>query len=329
MGRYKNLLSLVTLSVMVFGLSIVASAQWRDNRRGNNGNNGYYGNNYNLKSSIKNLKNSSDRFEDILDRELDRSRYDGTRREDNLNELAERFKRAANKLDDEYRDNRGTRDSYNEARNVINYGSQLDRALTRSRLASNSASLRNSWNAIERDLLTISRAYNISYNGQFGRNRGYGNDNGNNGRNNRNTRGNNGNYNRNLRATIVSLKNKSSRFEDRVDRTNNNDRYGRRSSNNLENLTNRFNDAVKDLEREYDNARDYNDSYDEVRTVLSLGEQVDREISRDRDYRNLQSEWNSIEQDLRTIANAFNLRYSGRNGGNGAGIGDIIRNFPF
>ena len=102
MGRYKKLISIVTLSVMVLGLSIVASAQ----RRNGGGNNDYYGNNYNLNSTIRNLKNNSKRFEDILDRELDRSRYDGSRREDNLNELAERFKKAADKLDDEYDNSR-------------------------------------------------------------------------------------------------------------------------------------------------------------------------------------------------------------------------------
>lgn len=337
MGRYKKLISIVSLSVMVLGLTVVASAQWRDRR----GNDDYYGNSRNdrnLKSSIKNLRDSSRRFEDVLDRELDRSRYDGSRREDNLNRLAERFKNAAEDLDDEYEGYRKMRQSSDEARRVMNYGSQLDRALSRSRLGRNNANLRGSWRNIERNLRTVSRAYNIRYDGRYGNNNGrYGrNDDryGRNDRNNRrypgNRRGNrNGTYNGNLRSTIVNLKYKSARFEDRIDREyDNNDRYGRRYRGNLENLSDRFNDAVKDLEDEYDNDRDYNKSYDEARKVLSLGSQLDREVSRARLDRNLRREWSSIESDLKRISRAYNVGYNGKSGGTRR-IGDIFRNFPF
>lgn len=324
MGRYSKLISIVTLSVMVLGLSIVASAQWRDRR----GNNDYYGRN-NLDAAIKNLDRNSKRFEDILDRELDRSRYDGSRREDRLNELAERFKDAADDLDDDYDGYRRMNNSASEARRLVNYGSQLDRALSRSRLTRNSSAVRSSWRNIERDLRTVARAYRIRYNGNYGRNRRYDrNDRYERDRRNRRNR-NNRRYNRNLRSTIVNLKYKSARFEDRIDREYDDNRYGRRYSGNLENLTDRFHDAVKDLEDEYDNRRDYNDSYDEVRRVLSLGQQVDREISRSRVNRNLRREWNSIERDLRTIARAYNVGYNGRNNRRNVRIGDIFRNFPF
>lgn len=332
MGRYKNLLTIFTLAVMVMGLSIVASAQWRNDR--NNRNTGYYGNT-NLNSTIKNLKNNSKRFEKVLDRELDRSRYDGTRREDALNGLADRFKDAVRDLDDEYDNSRDYNRSRDEVRQVLSTGQQLGNALQRSRAIRNS-SVQSYWRNIQNDLNIIARSYNVRNNDR------YGNDNRNNRGNNRGNNGNNGRWgrndnrngrnngnSRNLRATIVNLKNKSSRFEDRVDRERNNSRYGR-NNNGLESAVNRFNDAVKDLEDEYDNNRDYNDSFDEVRRVLSYGEQVDREISQGRVDRNLQSEWNSIEQDLRVLAQSFNIGYNGRNGNSrGYGIGDIIRNFPF
>ena len=93
MGRYKKLISILSLSVMVLGLTMVASAQWRD-RRGNNGN---YNNNANLDRTIKNLRYSSNRFKKTLDRELDRSRYDGSRLEDQLNDQAKDFYKAAKK----------------------------------------------------------------------------------------------------------------------------------------------------------------------------------------------------------------------------------------
>ncbi len=335
MGRYKKLISIISLSVMVLSLSIVASAQWRDHR----GNGGYYGNgryNSNLKSSIKNLRDNSRKFEDVLDRELDRSRYDGSRREDNLNRLADKFKNAAEDLDDEYEGRRSMRNSTDEARRVMNYGSQLDRALSRSRLSRNRSSLRSYWRNIERDLRTISRAYNINYNGRYGRNNGrYGRNDDRYGRNDRNhrnrrnrRRNRNGQYNKgNLRSTIVNLKYKSERFEDRIDRERNN-RYGRRTSKNLENLSDKFLDAVKDLEDEYDDRDNNNDSYKEVTKVLRLGQQIDREVSRSRVDRSLRNDWNSIERDLKTLSRAYNVSYNGRSGGYSR-IGDIIRNFPF
>lgn len=320
MGRYTKLLSILSFAVMVMGLSIVASAQWRNGR----GNNGSYDNttyNRNLNSTIRNLRDKSRRFEDILDRELDRSRYDGSRREDQLNKLAERFKNAAENLDDEYDNGRDFYRSRDEAQRVLSLGSQLDRALSSARLGKNSG-LMSYWNSIERDLRTISREYNSSYN------------------NNRNTRNNrNGTYNRNqrgtydrrntrnLRSTIVNLKHNSRHFEDRLDREDNN-RYGRRNLGGLERLSDRFYDAVKDLEDEYDSNRDYNRSYDEVRRVLSLGGQIDREISRTRVSRSIRNDWNRIERDLRTLAKAYNSRYSGTTYRK-TRLSDIFRNFPF
>lgn len=324
MNRNRNLYTVIAITTMILGLTVLASAQRRSRS-----DNDYYGRyDANISYAVKNLRNNARRFEDILDRELDRSRYDGTRREDNLNRLAERFKNAAEDLDDEYEGRRSQRSSSDEARRVVNYGSQMDVALSRSRLAYNNYSLQNTWAVIERDIATIARAYNLRYNGIYGRVRGNRGPIDNDGPWDRypGDRG-NGRYNRNLSATIRNLKNNARRFEDRVDDVRDRDRWGRRTSRgNLENLADRFKNAVDRLDDEYDNRRDYNDSYDEARNVINLGEQLDRELSRSRVNSSIRSDWNRIEADLRVLANAYNLRYNGRSG---FGVGDIIRNFPF
>jgi len=327
MNRYKNYFTAIAIATMILGITVVASAQ----RRNNQTYDPYYGrSNVNLSYAIKNLRNNARRFEDDLDRQLDRSRYDGTAREDQLNNLAGRFKNAAEDLDDEYegRSRGSMSSSSDEARRVVNYGTQLDNALSRSRLAYNNINLQQTWRAIEQDLFTIANAYNLRYNGVYNNRSG-----------NRNSPwgypGNqgpvntNGRYNRNLRATIVNLKNNAGRFENRVDHEKNDSRWGiYRNSGRLEDLTDRLATATKRLEREYDDRRDYNDSYDEVRSVLSIGQQIDYEISRSRVSSSLRSDWNRIEADLRILASAYNMRYDGRNS-TGFGIGDIIRNFPF
>ena len=170
MNRLKNIITLFAFSLLVLGVPTLASAQWRDrnNRDDDYNRNGNY--NRNINSTVKNLKNRSKQFERRLDRELDRSRYDDRRREDNLNNLADRFARAADDLDDAYDNNRDYNRSSDEARRVLELGSQLDRALSRTRLNSN---VSNDWNRIRQDLSVLANAY------------GYYN---NNNRNNRNTR---------------------------------------------------------------------------------------------------------------------------------------------
>lgn len=337
MNRYQNLITAISLAAMILGLTIYASAQRR-----NSGYNDNYGRaDVYVSYAIKNLRNNSRRFVDTLDRELDRSRYDGTAREDHLNSLAKRLKNAAEDLDDEFegRSRGSMSSSSDEARRTVSYGSQLDAALSRSRLSYNNFNLQQNWSAIERDLVTIARAYSIGYNGAYGRNRngnypqGYPNGGNRTGNSPWGYPGNggpvntNGRYTRNLRATIVNLKNNAKRFEDRVDREWDNNRY--QNGNNgrsLENLSDDFAKAADRLEDKYDNERDYNDSYDRARQVLSIGQRLDAEISRSRVSSSLRSDWNRIEVDLRVLANAYNMPYNGRNG---YGIGEIIRSFPF
>ena len=169
MNRFKSLVAVFAFALLVLSLPVIASAQWRDNNR-NNRNDDYYGNNRNnrnLNSTIKNLKNRSRQFERRIDRELDRSRIDGTRREDRINHIAADFARAADRLDREY-DNRGDyRKSQDEAQRVLQLGSQLDRALSRGRLNNN---IQSDWNRIRQDLRILSNAYGGNYNNDDYRN---------------------------------------------------------------------------------------------------------------------------------------------------------------
>lgn len=191
MNRFRNLIAVFAFSLLILGLPAIASAQYRNNRNDdynrNNRNNGDYnrnsGYNRNLQGTIKNLKNRSHEFERRLDRELDHSRYDGRNREDRINQIAGDFTNAAERLDDEYDNNRDYNRSQDEVQRVLQLGNQLDRALSRSRL---NASVQNDWNRIRQDLSVLADAYNSNYN--------------NNNRNNRNRRSDD-DYNRNRRTS--------------------------------------------------------------------------------------------------------------------------------
>ncbi len=173
MNRFRNLIAVFAFSLLILAMPLVASAQFGNNRNNDDYNRNNQ-NNRNLNQTIKNLKNRANQFERRLDRELDRSRYDGRNREDNLNRIAGDFANAAERLDREYDNNRDYNKSYDEVQRVLQLGNQLDRAVSRSRI---NGSVQNDWNRIRQDLNVLASAYN---------------NNNNNNRNNRNRRGNNG-----------------------------------------------------------------------------------------------------------------------------------------
>lgn len=159
MNRYKSLFAVFAFGLLVLTLPSIASAQWGGNNRRDDD---YYGrNNRNLNSTIRNLKNRSRSFERRIDRELDRSRINGSRREDRINDIAADFARAADDLENRYDDRNDYGRSQSEARRVLQLGSQLDRALGRMRLTNG---IENDWNRIQQDLRVLASAYGGYYN---------------------------------------------------------------------------------------------------------------------------------------------------------------------
>jgi hypothetical protein len=178
MKRFTSLASIFALSLVLLALPAVASAQWRDRDRDDDryGRNDDYRNgryNRNIRGTIQNLKNRARNFERRTDRIDDRrdDRYNRRDRYDNLEELADRFARATNKLADEYGNGRNLNGSRDEARRVLDIGSQIDSVIYRSR----TRNVSNEWNQISYDLRILADAYGLNYN-NGGRNRNRGGD---------------------------------------------------------------------------------------------------------------------------------------------------------
>lgn len=188
MNRVKRIIGLMAFTLMILSLPAIASAQWRNddddyNRNGRNGGygngqyggygNGQYGGYGNLSSTIRDLKRKSSQFERQMDRALDRSRYDGTNREDQLMDVVRDFDNAVDQL------NTGrNRQDNGEMRRVLDLGRQIDRQMARLRLNGNLTQL---WSSIQYDLNTLGNAYGYNNNNRGRRNGGWGN-----GRNNGN-----------------------------------------------------------------------------------------------------------------------------------------------
>lgn len=191
MNRISKILAISAFGLLLLGLPSVASAQWRDRDRDDD----YYGNNRNnrnLRATVQNLKSRARRFESATNRAEDRRDDRDDRRNGGiwggrngswnrrggdygrLEDLADRFRKATDKLADKYGNGRNLNGSRDEARRVLEIGNQIENQLRNLRGDRN---LERQWSQIRYDLNAISNVYG----GYYG-NGGY------NDRNNRNNR---------------------------------------------------------------------------------------------------------------------------------------------
>ena len=163
--------SIFAAAIMALCLPMLAVAQggygYPDYGRNRNDNYGRYDNRY-LRDSIHRLDRLSKDFERDVDRALDRSRADGTRREDQINMRADRFRRAVSNLRSAFNNGRDLSRSRDEAQRVLQEAQQFDRLGRRvmdNRVASE-------WAQIQQELRVISNAYGLGYGGYGGYNPG-------------------------------------------------------------------------------------------------------------------------------------------------------------
>jgi hypothetical protein len=181
-NRPRLIPTLIAAALMAIFLPLIASAQgtydpWgrnrdRDYRRSRRNNDDYNGGRYgnrNLRDVARRLDDRSGDFQRHLDSSLDRSRYDDTRREDNINELARQFRNAASRFRDRVDDRDG---GSNEARQLLQVGTRMDNLMARLRVDGRTQS---DWSRIRQDLRIVSDAFGYGYGGGYG-NGGYGRD---------------------------------------------------------------------------------------------------------------------------------------------------------
>ena len=114
------------------------------------------------------IENQTKTFRKSLDSSLDRSRLNGTNREDRINEEVHQFRRAAGDLKSRVGNGRDLNRSADQARRVLDEAQQVNR-MARPRWFDNR--LASEWSGIEQELRFISDVYGLRYNGGNG---GYG-----------------------------------------------------------------------------------------------------------------------------------------------------------
>lgn len=169
MNNRRTILTVVATALIALCLPVLASAQGSYGR-GSYGRDDRY-NNRSLRDAARRVSDRSRDFQRHIDEALDRSRYDDTRREDRINDVARDFRNTANDFKNQVGDGRNLNRGANEAQRLLQLGSQIDRFISRNRIDSRSAS---DWSQIRQDLRLIADAYGSRYNnndGYNGRNR--------------------------------------------------------------------------------------------------------------------------------------------------------------
>ena len=167
-NRHTLKFSIFAAALLALCLPAVAAAQWGrypDNRYPDNRDNGRY-DDRDLRDSVHRLDRLAKDFERDMDRALDRSRVNGTRREDNINNLVHDFRRAVGDLKSRVGNGRDLNRSSNEANRVLQLADNLERQARWNRFDSRVSS---EWSQIQRELRVLEDVY--GFRGGYGRGR--------------------------------------------------------------------------------------------------------------------------------------------------------------
>ena len=176
MKKHTLKFSILAAALLALSLPVAAAAQWGgypQDRYPDNRNNGRYGryDDRALKDSAQRLDRLAKDFERDMDRALDRSRVNGTSREDRINEEVHQFRRAAGDFKSRVGNGRDLNRSADQARRLLDEAQQVNR-IARPRWFD--GRLASQWSSIEQELRFISDVYGFRYNGGY--NGGYGRD---------------------------------------------------------------------------------------------------------------------------------------------------------
>jgi len=166
MNRHTLKFSFFAAAILALALPAAASAQWgrypQDRYPDNRGYGRY--DDRGLRDSVNRLDRLAKDFEKDMDRALDRSRANGTNREDRINDQVHQFRDAVGDLKSRVGNGRDLNRSSNEARRVLQEADQIDRVARRGF----DGRTNSQWSQIQQELRYISGVYGFGYGGGYG-----------------------------------------------------------------------------------------------------------------------------------------------------------------
>jgi hypothetical protein len=109
---------------------------------------------------IHNAESRSDEFVRTFDRSLDRSRLDGSDREDQLNRRAQDLERAFDDLRHDFDRRESYWDTRDEARKCLNIATDINVAMRNNRFGEHTE---RAWTVLRNELNTLARVYNLPF----------------------------------------------------------------------------------------------------------------------------------------------------------------------
>lgn len=169
-NRHTLKFSLFAAAILALCLPVAAAAQWggrypQDQYPDNRGYGRY--DDRGLRDSVHRLDRLAKDFERDMDRALDHSRTNGSRREDDINNQVHQFRNAVGDLKSRVGNGRDLNRSANEARRVLQEADDLDRFARRGF----DGRTGSEWSQIQQELRYISNVYGFGYGGGYGRDR--------------------------------------------------------------------------------------------------------------------------------------------------------------
>lgn len=139
----------LAIVVLLSGIATIAQAQYQRP---------YYANDRTVQQLIRRIETRTNNFKVSLDRALDRSRLDDTRREDNINQLVSGFEQATNQLRDRFN---ARRSAISDVQMVLDRAAWIDNFMQRHALAT---AAERQWNLLRSDLNTLASYYRVAWN---------------------------------------------------------------------------------------------------------------------------------------------------------------------
>lgn len=240
---------------------------------------------------LQRLERSSGRFRGTLDTSLDRSRLDGTRREDDLNSIVRDFDNATTQLKDRFGLHRAVAADVD---NVLQRAAPINDFMNRNRVNSQT---QNAWTSVRTDLDALANLYNVSW--QW----------------NRqtlppvNTSQSPRLSDSQLNQLIQRIQTGGDTFRSSLTNAFGQSRYNRETNINV--AVRDFKNATVQLRNRFDSRQSV---ASDVEHLIAQAAPIDTYMHNNRLTNRAQNDWSTLRGDLNTLAGAYNLSANWQNG---------------
>jgi hypothetical protein len=283
MGGMRNRVSpaILTISLLLTGLCVNAAGQLSGQP--------YRISDREVSRLLDRIRNKTEGFRQNLKKALNKSRIDGTRREDNINDFVKAFEAETKRLDDHFDHHKSTAA---DVESVIQRAARIDSFMTAHPLDQLTQA---AWETLRSDLELLAGAYNVSW--QWGNDRHMPplvespyrvND-------------------RQVEDIIHRIESQAETFRKSLDSALDKSRFdGTRHEDDINSFVKEFYQETKRLHEHFDG---HKSTASDVQQVLDRASQINQFMRRNRLTKDTQRDWAQLRSNLDELASVYNVRW--------------------